>query len=57
MPEIRIPRETGIDDDKAYLKKVSNSLHVIPCSHAWQNMIDSLDLFTSDFMEERGTNG
>ena len=57
MPAIRIPREMGIDDDKVYLKKVSNSLHVIPCYYAWQNMIDSLDLFTSDFMEERGTNG
>lgn len=51
---IRIPRKMKINDDKAYLKKVGNSLHVIPFHHAWQNMIDSLGLFTSDFMEERG---
>lgn len=50
---IRIPHKMRINDDKVYLKKVGNSLHVIPYHHAWQNMIESLELFTSDFMEER----
>ena len=50
---IRIPKKMRIDDDKVYLKKVSNSLYIIPYHSPWQNLIESTDSFTSDFMNER----
>lgn len=50
---IRIPKQMQIDDDKVYLKKVGNSLFIIPFHNPWQNMIDSIDSFTPDFMENR----
>jgi antitoxin VapB len=50
---IRIPKTMKINDDKVYLKKVGNSLFIIPFHDPWQNMIDSLDSFTPDFMDNR----
>ncbi len=52
--DIRIPKKMRIDDDKVYLKKVGNTLYVIPYHSPWQNLIESIDSFTSDFMDERG---
>ncbi|MEI6757819.1 MAG: AbrB/MazE/SpoVT family DNA-binding domain-containing protein [Chlorobium sp.] len=50
---IRIPKKMRINDDKVYLKKVGNALYLIPFHSPWQNLIDSTDSFTSDFMAER----
>ena len=50
---IRIPKQMKIDDDKVYLKKVGNALYIIPYHKSWQNLFDSLDFFTSDFMDKR----
>lgn len=50
---IRIPTDMRINDDKVYLKKVGNTLYIIPFHSPWQNLIESTDLFTSDFMDER----
>lgn len=50
---IRIPKKMRIDDDKVYLKKVGNSLYIIPYHNPWQNLIESTDAFTPDFMDER----
>jgi antitoxin VapB len=51
--EIKIPENLKIDDNKVYLKKIGNALYIIPYHNPWQNMIDSLDHFTNDFMEKR----
>lgn len=50
---IRIPIELSINDDKVYLKKVGNTLIIIPFNNPWQNLIEATDLFTPDFMNER----
>jgi len=50
---IRIPKQMQINDDKVYLKKVGNTLYLIPYHSPWQNLIDSTDSFTEDIMDER----
>ena len=50
---IRIPENYKINDDKVYVKRVGNALYLIPFHNPWQNLIESLDKFTPDFMEER----
>jgi len=50
---IRIPKQMRINDDKVYLKKVGNTLYLIPYHSPWQNLIDSTNSFTADFMDER----
>jgi len=50
---IRIPESHKIHDDKVYVKKLGNALYLIPFHNPWQNLFESLDKFTPDFMEER----
>ena len=50
---IRIPKKMRINDNKVYLKKVGNTLYIIPYHDPWRNLIESTDSFTSDFMNER----
>jgi antitoxin VapB len=50
---ISIPDNLRINDDKVYLKKVGDALFIIPYHGPWQNLVQSLEKFTPDFMEER----
>lgn len=50
---IRIPDKLKINDDKVYLKKIGNTLYIIPFHNPWTNLIESLDAFTPDFMTNR----
>ena len=50
---IRIPDKLKINDSKVYLKKIGNSLYIIPFHNPWQNLFESLDAFTNDFMTDR----
>ena len=50
---IRIPDNYKFNDDKVYVKRVGNALYLIPFHNPWQNLFESLDKFTPDFMEER----
>jgi len=49
----KIPNDFKINDSKVYLKKIGNSLYLIPFHNPWQSFFDSLDKFTDDFMNER----
>lgn len=50
---IKIPDNFKIDDVKVYLKKVGNALYIIPFHNPWQNLFDSIDEFSPDFMNNR----
>ncbi|MEX2409853.1 MAG: AbrB/MazE/SpoVT family DNA-binding domain-containing protein [Candidatus Paceibacterota bacterium] len=50
---IQLPDNLSIDDDKVYLKKVGNSLYVIPFQHPWDSLIESTSQFTDDYLEVR----
>ena len=50
---ITIPDQFKIEDDKVYIKKMGNVLYIIPFHKPSQNFYDSLDEFTTDFMEDR----
>lgn len=50
---IELPSDLRINDDKVYLKKTGNVIHIIPFHSPWQNFFDSLSDFSEDFMEER----
>lgn len=50
---IQIPEGLKIEDDKVYLKKVGNPIYVIPFHNPWDSLIQSTELFTNDFLDER----
>jgi len=50
---IKVPENLRIDDDTVYLKKIGNSLYIIPFHNPWDSLIKSTEQFTDDYLEER----
>lgn len=50
---IELPKDFSIDDDKVYLKKTGNIITIIPYHNPWQNLHQSLPMFSDDFMTNR----
>jgi antitoxin VapB len=54
---IKIPENFKIDDNRVYLKKIGNSIFIIPFHNPWESLFEGVKLFTDDFMEERNQPG
>ena len=50
---VRLPKEFRFKSDRVYLKRMGNAVILLPFSAPWQSLVDSLPLFSSDFMQER----
>jgi antitoxin VapB len=50
---VRLPKEYRFNGDKVFIKKVGNAVILIPYYAPWKTLVDSLQLFPVDFMEDR----
>ncbi len=50
---VRLPKAFRFEGKEVYVKKVGNAVVLIPVDNPWQTLRDSLNLFSSDFMETR----
>ncbi len=50
---VRLPKEFRFESDRVYLKKMGNAVILLPYGAPWQSLVDSLSLFSGDFMQER----
>ncbi|MDO8672643.1 MAG: type II toxin-antitoxin system VapB family antitoxin [Dehalococcoidia bacterium] len=50
---IRLPKEYRFRGSKVFLKRTGNTVVLIPEQDSWQTLVDSLALFSEDFMAER----
>ena len=50
---VLIPSHIAVKAGKACLRQVGNALIVKSYYQPWQNLFDSLERFTSDFMDDR----
>ena len=50
---VRLPKEFRFDGTQVFIKKVGNTVVLIPEQDSWQTLFDSLDQFSDDFMESR----
>lgn len=50
---VRLPKEFRFDGTQVFIKKMGNTVMLIPYQEPWQSLFDSLDLFSDDFMESR----
>ena len=49
---VRLPKDFRFDGDQVYIKKVGNAVILIPYHDPWNMLVDSLQLFSTDFMEK-----
>lgn len=50
---VRLPKEFRFQGDEVYIKKIGNAVLLLPLENPWQTWLESLELFTADFMETR----
>jgi antitoxin VapB len=50
---IRLPKEYRFRGTKVYLKRIGNTVVLIPEQDSWQTLLESLDQFSDDFMADR----
>ena len=50
---VRLPKEFRFSGDDVYIKKYQGIVMLFPKESPWTSLVDSLDRFSSDFMNER----
>jgi len=50
---VRLPKEFRFGSDRVYIKRVGNAVILLPYQTPWKTLLDSLSLFSDDFMTER----
>ncbi len=50
---VRLPKEFRFGSDRVYIKRVGNAVVLLPYQTPWETMLDSLTMFSTDFMHER----
>jgi antitoxin VapB len=50
---VRLPKEFRFEDDYVFIKKSGNAVILIPAKNSWDSLLESLDMFSADFMTER----
>lgn len=48
-----LPKEFQFEGNEVYIKKIGNAIVLISKENPWQTLLDSLELFSGDFMETR----
>ncbi len=48
-----LPENYRVEGDEVYVKKVGNAIVLLSKDKPWQLLIESLDFFSDDFMNER----
>lgn len=50
---VRLPKEFRFEGDEVYIKKLGDVVILSPKENPWGPMLESLDEFSYDFLEER----
>lgn len=50
---VRLPKEFCFEGEEVFIKKIGNVVMLIPIVNSWDSLLDSLDKFSPDFMDER----
>ena len=50
---VRLPKEYQFDTDEVIIRRVGHSLVLTAAAKPWQSLVESLDMFTDDYLSER----
>lgn len=51
---VRLPKEFQFAADEVYVNRIGNVVVMFPREKGWETLVRSLELFSSDFMRDRG---
>ncbi|HAA74701.1 TPA: AbrB/MazE/SpoVT family DNA-binding domain-containing protein [Candidatus Latescibacteria bacterium] len=54
---VRLPKSCRFEGKEVYIKKLMGAVVLVPKADSWKSLVDSLDQFSPDFMEERAEPG
>ena len=50
---VRLPKDFRFEGDRVSIKRVGKAVVLLPYNEPWETLLDSLSLFSPDFMDER----
>lgn len=50
---VRLPKQFRFGSDRVYIKRIGDAVVLLPYHLPWKPLLDSLSLFSDDFMKER----
>jgi antitoxin VapB len=50
---VRLPKEYRFEGGEVFVKRVGNTVVLLPREDSWRTLYESLNSFSEDFMEER----
>ncbi len=50
---VRLPKDYRFTENDVYIKKIGKMVVLLPKDDPWSSLVNSLDQFTDDFMNER----
>lgn len=50
---VRLPKEFRFEGDEVIIKRSGNAVVLIPFNHSWDLLVNSLNKFSADFMDDR----
>ena len=50
---VRLPKEFKFEGTEVYIKRVGHNVILTPKDDPWESLINSLSIFTDDFMADR----
>jgi antitoxin VapB len=50
---VRLPKEFRFEGEDVFIKKRGNTIILIPVNNPWKSLINSLTMFSEDFMATR----
>jgi len=50
---VRLPKEFRFEGDEVIIKRSGNAVILLPAKHSWDVLLNSLDKFSDDFMDDR----
>ena len=49
---VRLPKDCRIDADEVLINRIGSTAILVPKDDPWKGMLESLDIFTEDFLAE-----
>ena len=50
---VRLPKEFRMPGDSVYIRKIGNTVVLVPKQDSWESMFEACSRFSDDFMSQR----